>query len=99
MTDASHELRMPITSLRTNLEHIQRSASIPEIKRQEILDDVLFELDELTGLVTELVELATDRHQMDDPSLVEPMTWLTLLSSGTSGEHLLRLNSQQNHAK
>ena len=71
VTDASHELRTPITSLRTNLEHIQRSASIPENERQEILDDVLFELDELTGLVTELVELATDRHQMDDPSLVE----------------------------
>ena len=71
VTDASHELRTPITSLRTNLEHIQRSPSIPENERQEILDDVLFELDELTGLVTELVELATDRHQMDEPSPVE----------------------------
>jgi two-component system sensor histidine kinase MprB len=71
VTDASHELRTPITSLRTNLEHIQRSPLIPENERQEILDDVLFELDELTGLVTELVELATDRHQMDEPSPVE----------------------------
>ena len=71
VTDASHELRTPITSLRTNLEHIQRSPLIPENERQEILDDVLFELDELTGLVTELVELATDRHQMDEPSRVE----------------------------
>ncbi|MBM36166.1 MAG: HAMP domain-containing sensor histidine kinase [Actinomycetota bacterium] len=71
VTDASHELRTPITSLRTNLEHIHRSATVTDDERQEILDDVLFELDELTGLVTELVDLATDRHQMGEPLRVE----------------------------
>jgi len=64
VADASHELRTPLTSLRTNLEYMQRADSIEENERQQALDDVLFELDELTELVTELVELATDRHQM-----------------------------------
>ena len=97
VTDASHELRTPITSLRTNLEHIQRSASIPENERQEILDDVLFELDELTGLVTELVELATDRHQMDDPSLVELDDLVDVVVQRHRG-YPRPLNTQRNHA-
>ena len=71
VADASHELRTPLTSLRTNLEYMQRADSIEENERQQALDDVLFELDELTELVTELVELATDRHQMGEPVEVE----------------------------
>jgi len=71
VTDASHELRTPITSLRTNLEYMQRSSSIDADERQQILDDVLFELDQLTGLVTELVDLATDQHQMDEAERIE----------------------------
>lgn len=71
VADASHELRTPLTSLRTNLEYMQRADSIEENERQQALDDVLFELDELTELVTELVELATDRHQMGEPVEIE----------------------------
>ncbi len=67
VTDASHELRTPLTSLRTNVELLQRAGdSEPEL-RGHVMDDVLFELDELTALVTELVELATDRHESAEP--------------------------------
>ncbi|MCP4962221.1 MAG: HAMP domain-containing histidine kinase [Actinomycetia bacterium] len=68
--DASHELRTPLTSLRTNIELLQRADSFSVEQRRPILDDVLFELDELTGLVSELVELATDRHR---PEEAEPL--------------------------
>jgi two-component system sensor histidine kinase MprB len=71
VTDASHELRTPITSLRTNLEYMQRNSSVEEDERRLILDDVLFELDELTGLVTELVDLATDQHHMGEAECIE----------------------------
>ena len=71
VTDASHELRTPITSLRTNLEYMQRNSSIEGDERRLILDDVLFELDELTGLVTELVDLATDQHHMGEAECIE----------------------------
>ena len=71
VTDASHELRTPITSLRTNLEYMQRSSSIGNDERRQIMDDVLFELDQLTGLVTELVDLATDQHHMDEAERIE----------------------------
>jgi len=71
VADASHELRTPLTSLRTNLEYMQRADQIEGSERQQVLDDILFELDELTELVAELVELATDRHQMGEPTAIE----------------------------
>ena len=64
--DASHELRTPLTSLRTNVELLQRAESMSPEQRAPILDDVVHELDELTALVTELVDLATDQHVAAD---------------------------------
>ena len=71
VADASHELRTPLTSLRTNLEYLQRTEVVEISERRQVLDDVLFELDQLTELVTELVELATDRHQMGESTEME----------------------------
>jgi len=62
VTDASHELRTPLTSLRTNIEVLIRSDDLPPAERQQLLRDVTFELEELTRLVGELVELASERR-------------------------------------
>lgn len=90
VADASHELRTPITSLRTNLEYMERSSSIDDDERQTILDDVLFELDQLTGLVTELVDLATDQHQMGEAERIE----LDELVDAVVQRHSRRTSSQ-----
>jgi len=71
VTDASHELRTPLTSLRTNVELLQRAGSAADDIRDEVMDDVVFELDELTSLVAELVELATDRYEVGDAEPVD----------------------------
>ncbi len=60
VTDANHELRTPLTSLRTNIELLARDESLPQEERQQILDDATFEIAELTKMVGELVDLATD---------------------------------------
>ena len=60
VSDASHELRTPLTSLRTNIEVLARAGDLGEAERQVLLQDVTFELEELTKVVTELVELASD---------------------------------------
>ncbi|MHB8376744.1 MAG: sensor histidine kinase [Dehalococcoidia bacterium] len=62
VTDASHELRTPLTSLRTNIEVLARSNDISGEERGGLLGDAIFELEELTKLVTELVELASDQR-------------------------------------
>lgn len=61
--DASHELRTPLTSLRTNLEVLQtRGGRLQGGQREALLGDVNAEVVELSDLVGELVELATDQH-------------------------------------
>lgn len=63
--DASHEFRTPLTSLRTNVDLLSRP-DIDEATRADIVSDLQSELEELTDLTTELVQLATDR-QTDEP--------------------------------
>ncbi len=63
VADAGHELRTPLTSLRTNLDLLtqadQRGGLSPE-SRQELMDDVRFQIGELTTLIGDLTELARE---------------------------------------
>jgi two-component system sensor histidine kinase MprB len=60
VADASHELRTPLTSLRTNVEILGRAEALPDDERRRLLDDVDTELDELSRLVADVVDLARD---------------------------------------
>jgi two-component system, OmpR family, sensor histidine kinase MprB len=65
--DASHELRTPLTALRTNVEVLQRGTALDDAQRAELLGAVDVELRELTDLVGELVDLATDARAEEPP--------------------------------
>ena len=72
VADAGHELRTPLTSLRTNIELLTQAAnnpdrSLPDAQRVEIMGDVQAQLQELTTLVGDLVELARDEPLRRDP--------------------------------
>jgi two-component system sensor histidine kinase MprB len=56
--DASHELRTPLASLRTNVEVLHDVDRLSSIQRRELLDGIVTQLEELTGLVADVVELA-----------------------------------------
>jgi two-component system sensor histidine kinase MprB len=58
VADASHELRTPLTSLRTNIEVLAGRREIAEEDREPLLADVVEQLDEMTTLIAELIELA-----------------------------------------
>jgi two-component system sensor histidine kinase MprB len=66
VTDASHELRTPLTSLRTNIELLQRH-DVQEPRRSELLAAAVEQLEELTALVSELVELARGELPSAEP--------------------------------
>ena len=58
VADASHELRTPIASLRANIQVLEQAGRLSATERESLRRDVIAELDELTGLVSDLVELA-----------------------------------------
>jgi two-component system sensor histidine kinase MprB len=58
VADASHELRTPIASLRANIQTLGEADRLPAHERDALREDVVAELDELTALVADVVELA-----------------------------------------
>jgi two-component system sensor histidine kinase MprB len=68
VADASHELRTPLTSLRTNIEVLARRRDLPEEKREALLRDLVGQLEEMSLLVTNLVELASERPPDLEPT-------------------------------
>ena len=69
--DASHELRTPLTALRTNIDLLRRARSFDADQRSELLAEADLELRELTDLVAELVELATDTRSEEPVEQIE----------------------------
>ena len=73
VADAGHELRTPLTSLRTNLDLLLQAdqhGGMPEEARAELLNDVRAQIEEMTTLIGDLVELARPEPV---PHVVEPV--------------------------
>jgi two-component system sensor histidine kinase MprB len=60
VADASHELRTPLATLRTNIDTLQRRDQLSEEDRRRVLADIAAEMEELSALVGDVVELARE---------------------------------------
>jgi len=58
IADASHELRTPMAALRSNIQIFLDADRLPEEDRRDLQDAIVAELDELTQLVADVLELA-----------------------------------------
>jgi two-component system, OmpR family, sensor histidine kinase MprB len=81
IADAGHELRTPLTSLRTNIELLAQAdkrGGLSEEARSELLTDIRAQIEEMSTLVGDLVELARDELLVRGP---EPADLAELLDS------------------
>jgi two-component system sensor histidine kinase MprB len=81
VADAGHELRTPLTSLRTNLDLLRQAEGgrgLSAGDKAELMDDVVAQVEELTGLVSDLVELARDDVQ---PSEGRPVDMVEVVAA------------------
>ena len=62
VADASHELRTPLTSLRTNLELLARGQPTDPEERQQVLVELVGQIERLSTLVGDLIDLARDEE-------------------------------------
>jgi two-component system sensor histidine kinase MprB len=73
VADAGHELRTPIASLRANIQVLGEAQRLPAAEQESLRADIVGELDELTALVADVVELArgtsSEGRQADDVRL------------------------------
>jgi two-component system, OmpR family, sensor histidine kinase MprB len=91
VADASHELRTPIASLRANIQTLEHAERLPDAERTALRDDIVQELDELTALVADIVELARGRgpgDAIDDVRLDEIAAAVVERARARSGDRL-----------
>jgi two-component system sensor histidine kinase MprB len=71
IADASHELRTPLATVQANVELLARAGELPPAEREQLREDLLSQLRELTALVGDLVELARERPPDSDLEEIE----------------------------
>jgi two-component system sensor histidine kinase MprB len=72
VADASHELRTPLSSLRTNIEVLAGGKKLPVGELRKLLADVTGQVEELSALVGDLVEIDRERPaEVEDVRLDE----------------------------
>jgi len=98
VADASHELRTPISSLRANIQTLQDADRLPAHELASLRADIVEELDELTALVADIVELARGskpRELADDVRLDQIAEEIAGRTRARAGEQVtFRVNAE-----
>jgi len=86
--DAGHELRTPLTALRTNIEVLAKSDQLTDEMREELVAAAEAEVIDLSVLVIEIVDLATDRYAEDpiEPVLIADVAQASVERARRRGE-------------
>ncbi|WP_395110180.1 histidine kinase dimerization/phospho-acceptor domain-containing protein [Actinomadura sp. SCN-SB] len=71
VADASHELRTPLATVRTNVEVLARADELVPDDRALLIRETVAQVEELTGLVGDLVELARGDGQEEPFAVVD----------------------------
>ena len=65
VSNASHELKTPLATMKILLESMIYQPDMPEEMRQEFMEDMNHEIDRLTGIITDLLTLTRMDNKQD----------------------------------
>jgi len=96
VSNASHELKTPLTTMKIMLETMIYQSDMPPEVRQEFMEDMNHEIDRLTGIITDLLTLTRmDNHantlkleQLDLTGLTEETVRMLLPAARKRGQQL-----------
>ncbi len=96
VSNASHELKTPLTTMKIMLENLMYQPDMPEELRREFMQDMNHEIDRLTGIVTDLLTLTradggTDgmkQEPVDMSALTEEVIRLLTPAAENRGQRL-----------
>jgi two-component system sensor histidine kinase MprB len=96
VADASHELRTPIASLRANIQTLEHAERLPAHELAALRGDIVSELDELTALVGDVVELArgSRRTTADDDVRLDDLVRSLVERAERRGDKHLRWRAE-----
>ncbi len=80
VADASHELRTPLSSLRANVQVLEHAERLPPAERAALHADIIEELDALTALVGDVMELGRGARPAESPGDVRLDELVTALA-------------------
>ena len=90
VADASHELRTPLTSLRMRVEFLAGADGVPAAQREQMLTAATTDLERLSALVDELVDLAADTRSEEEDPVSTPLREVLEEVAGRSAAASLR---------
>ena len=93
VSNASHELKTPLTTMKILLENVIYQPEMPADLRGEFLQDMNHEIDRLTSIVTDLLTLT----KMDSHKMELHLTSVDLSSLTAETLRLLEPTAQQRH--
>ena len=96
VSNASHELKTPLATMKIMLETMMYQPDMPSEVRQEFMADMNHEIDRLTGIITDLLTLtrmdnrndAMKREDLDLGELTEETVRLLTPAAGKRGQQL-----------
>ena len=96
VSNASHELKTPLATMKIMLETVMYQPEMPEDLRREFMEDMNHEIDRLTGIVTDLLTLTrmdSERSEMkqepvDMSALTEEVVRLLAPAAEKRGQRL-----------
>ena len=96
VSNASHELKTPLATMKIMLETVMYQPEMPEELRSEFMQDMNHEIDRLTGIITDLLTLTRmdsekgemKRETVDMSSLTEEVVHLLMPAAEKRGQRL-----------